>query len=262
MTSPALELGRAALLVAHEAAALAMRGYRTRIVPDKKGRTDLVTEFDRASEEHIRARLRELCPGVPIIGEEASPAGAAEPARLGLRFYVDPIDGTTNFVHGHPFWCVAIGLIDGDSPVAGAVVAPALGATWSGVVGQHSRRDDEPCRVSATRSLEDSLIATGFPQDRLGPENNFEPFIRVKRVAQAVRRCGSAAMDLCLVADGTYDGYWERKLHPWDVIAGSAILLAAGGRISAIGGGPPDYYRGYLNATNGLIHDELSALTR
>jgi myo-inositol-1(or 4)-monophosphatase len=256
------EFVRIALSVAKEAAELVLVGHRSRPHVDKKGRTDLVTRFDRASEDLIVARLAALTPDVPVVAEERSfDDASAEEARAGRRWYVDPIDGTTNFVHGHPFWCVAIGLMENEEPVVGAIVAAAMGITWSGFTGDlgYAHRNGEACRVSETRRLDEALIATGFPQNRVGPESNFDSFISVKRAAQAVRRCGSAAMDLCLVADGTYDGYWERRLHAWDTVAASAIVLAAGGQITAISGGLPDYHAGCIVASNGIIHEALRA---
>jgi myo-inositol-1(or 4)-monophosphatase len=274
-----------ALVVAEEAAALLLGGYRSRPRVDKKGRTDLVTELDRRSEALIVSRLGSLSPEIPIVAEEGSPgedretpepatAMAAQSGRPGLVWYVDPLDGTTNYVHGHPFYCVAVGLMLDDEPIAGAVVAPSIGVRWSGWVEMaeaegalpiratqgSAERSGERCRVSATTALSESLIATGFPPNRhRAPENNFDSFISVKKAARGVRRCGSAAMDLCLVADGTYDAYWERRLHSWDIVAASAIVLAAGGRITALDGGFPDYHVGHLVASNGHVHDELIA---
>ena len=247
--------------VAAEAASLVLRGWRSRPHVDKKGRADLVTDFDRASEDRVLELLGKRTPEIPVIGEER---GGDRPDRSGLRWYIDPIDGTTNFVHGHPFWCVSLGLAEDDEPVAGAVVAPALATTWLGVRdprgGGLALRSGEACRVSRIPALEDALVATGFPTDRSGPDNNFDTFVRVKLRAQAVRRCGSAALDLCLVADGTYEAYWERRLHAWDTMAGAAIGLAAGAHISSFEGGAPDYHRGRLLASNGLVHEELRAI--
>jgi myo-inositol-1(or 4)-monophosphatase len=277
------ELSEMALAVAEEAAALVAAGHRSRPHADKKGRSDLVTEFDRASEDLLMRRLSKLTPGIPIVGEERT-AETHEPdvARPGLVWYVDPLDGTTNFVHGHPFWCVAVGLMAEDQPVAGAVIAPILGVRWRGFcvpgagapdrasgAGAPDRasgagaaggawRNGERCIVSATPNLSEALIATGFPPVRtVLPASNFSSFISVKLAAQAVRRCGSAAMDICMVADGTYDGYWERRLHAWDTVAASAIVLAAGGHITSLSGGDPDYHVGHIIVSNGLIHDEL-----
>lgn len=246
-----------ALEVSREAAVIAIQGYRTRPRAARKGRRDLVTEFDKRSEAHVLARLRATEPSIPIVAEEGSrhlDAGA------GLCWYVDPLDGTTNYVHGHPFWGVAIGMVDGGEPILGAVTAPSLGIAWHGWQGGHAHRNAEPCRVSDTADLEDALIATGFPSQRdTAPADNFDSFVRVKRRCQGVRRCGAAAIDLCMVADGTFDGYWERKLGPWDTVAGSAIVLAAGGTISSLQGRPATYLDGHVVASNGRIHDALVA---
>ena len=253
-----------ALLVAEEAGAFVSAGYRTRPQADTKGqRTDLVTEYDRASESVLCARLASLAPGVPIVAEEAA-VNVSLAERQGLVWYVDPLDGTTNFVHGHPFWSISVGLFDADEPIAGAVVAPALNLRWSGWVGEpgarpgEARRNGKRCTVSPTPHLEQALVATGFPADRtMAPANNFHSFMSVKHVARGVRRCGSAAIDLCMVADGTYDGYWERKLSIWDVAAGSAIVLAGGGQVTALDGGTPRYHVGHIVASNTLVHTEL-----
>jgi myo-inositol-1(or 4)-monophosphatase len=266
MVSPPFDLGAllpTALDAARAAAALVQTGWRTRPVADhKRARVDLVTRFDRESERLLREML--ACTPFPFVGEEEGgerARGAGE-----ATWYVDPLDGTTNFVHGHPFWCVSIGLLAGASPLLGVVVAPSLQMEWTGIAGGRSTRNGELCRVSDTRELDEALIATGFPYDRRSsPDNNFDVFVAIKKKAQAVRRCGSAAIDLCIVADGTYDGYWEKKLGPWDVAGGSAIVLAAGGRISDYAGRPVDVTEGNVVATNGRIHDalveELTAVT-
>jgi myo-inositol-1(or 4)-monophosphatase len=247
---------QSALDAAREAAALVERGWRKRPATEhKRARIDLVTCFDRDSEALLRDRLGRTTP-FPIVGEEAG--GVRATGAQAATWYVDPLDGTTNFVHGHPFWCVSIGLIAGDVPVLGVVVAPSLRMEWTGVAGGRAERNGEPCRVSEIEHLDDALLATGFPYDRrTSKNNNFDAFVAIKKKAQAVRRCGSAAMDLCLVADGTYDGYWEMKLGPWDVAGGTAIVLAAGGRISDYAGKDADVTQGSVVATNGRIHDEL-----
>ena len=249
-----MELLAIALHAAREAGALVQSGWRKRPQVEHKGRVDLVTAFDRDSEKLLRERLGET--GLPVVGEEAGGdrATGAEDA----TWFVDPIDGTTNFVHGHPFYCVSIGLVVATRPILGVVVAPALGVEWAGVVGGAAERNGEACCVSAVSRFSDALLATGFPYDRAtSDDNNFDAFVAIKRKAQAVRRCGSAALDLCLVADGTYDGYWEKKLLPWDCAAGAAMVLAAGGRISDYAGGTADILSGQLLATNGSIHDAL-----
>jgi myo-inositol-1(or 4)-monophosphatase len=227
-----------------------MAGYRTRPAVREKGHADLITEFDLASERLLRERLGRATPEIPVVGEEEGGA-----AGTGLAWYCDPIDGTTNYAHGHPFWAVSVGLMDGGQPLLGAVVAPVLGLAWWGKTSGGAWRNSEPCRVSETRELREALIATGFPhQPPPGVESNFDSFIAVKRASRGVRRCGSAAIDLCLVADGTYDGYWERRLNAWDIAAGAAIVLAAGGRLSHLDGGPPRLTEGNLVAGGEHVH--------
>ena len=251
-------LGQIALAVAREAGALALGGFRRQMAIREKGTRDLITEFDLASERLIRSRLTELTPQIAVVGEEEG--GERDAERV---WYCDPIDGTTNYAHGHPIWCVSIGVAEGDLPIAGAVVAPALGLEWSGHVGGPALRNGEPCRVSTTTTLEQALLATGFPREReREPDNNFATFVGVKKRCQAVRRCGAAAMDLCFVADGTYDGYWERRLAPWDLAGGAAIVLAAGGQLSNLNGGPLRLAEGHVIATNGVIHPALAELVR
>ena len=272
--SELVELSRVATTVADEAAAILMEGYRSRPNADEKGRADLVTEFDRRSEAHVTERLRALTPEIEVVGEEQSGDGARARAAAsgsrasgarGLVWYVDPLDGTTNFVHGHPFFCVSIGLMEDDEPVAGAIVAPVLHLRYRAVRplagdGAEALRNEQPCAVSPVATLPRSLLATGFPGTRdASPDNNFGSFVEVKRAAQAVRRCGAAAIDLSFVADGTYEGYWERRVQVWDVCAGSALVIAAGGRVTAMDGSAPRYHRGHILASNGKIHDDLVA---
>jgi len=256
MAAEAQQLATIALRVAEEAAEIAAAGWRQRPAAAKKAPTDLVTEYDLRTERFIRTRLGELAPEVGIMAEEEGGSAGTGPV-----FYCDPIDGTTNFVHGHFFWAVSIGVIDAGVPIAGAVVAPSLHTSWMGWQGGRALRNGAPCGVSPTTRLGDALVATGFPPDRSRePDNNFSSFTRVKRAVRAVRRCGSAAIDCCLVADGTYDAYWERRLHVWDVAAGAAILLAAGGRLTALDGGPANLERGHVILSNGRVHDQLIPL--
>jgi myo-inositol-1(or 4)-monophosphatase len=259
---------RAARAAAHEAGALVLAGFRKNPVVEHKGAVDLVTSFDRDSEDLLRARLSKQL-AFDIIGEERGGA----PSTGAPTFFIDPIDGTTNFVHGHPFWCVSIGLVVDAAPTLGIVVAPSLGLEWFGYIAEDGTRraargtfagpgapEELSCSVSPMAKFEDSLLATGFPYDRrTSDDNNFDAFVAIKRKCQAVRRCGSAALDLCLVADGTYEGYWERKLRPWDLAGGAALVRAAGGRVSDFEGGMGCIASGHVIATNGHIHDALIA---
>jgi myo-inositol-1(or 4)-monophosphatase len=267
------ELLAIALDVAREAGKIVERGWRHGVRAEHKGPVDLVTKFDRESEEYLRNALHART-GFAVIGEEdGADAGTGASQKDDATWYVDPIDGTTNFVHGHFFYCVSVGLSKRNEPILGAIVAPSLHSEWTGILapgasegGKQSSalRNGEACRVSSVDQFSDSLLATGFPYERKNDrENNFDAFVAIKKSCQAVRRCGSAALDLCLVADGTYDGYWERGLKPWDMAAGAAILAAAGGKISIYDGGAFDVRRPEVVATNGHIHDALThALAR
>jgi myo-inositol-1(or 4)-monophosphatase len=227
------------LSVAREAGELVMRGYRSpRSVVHKKGAIDLVTEYDLASERHIAERLGRLFPDIAIVGEEGYQKSAGAGAEDALTFFVDPIDGTTNFAHGHPFFAISLGLCRAGEPLLG-----------------------EPCCVSTRAALGDALCATGFGYSVVGAEDdNVHAFREVQRNVRGIRRCGAAAIDLALVADGTYDAYWEFLLQPWDMAAGAALVLAAGGHVSAIDGGPLDVRTGACLATNGAVHAPLAAL--
>ncbi len=262
------ELLDVAKAAAEEAAAHIFAGFRVPLEVENKGRrTDLVTKFDRESEAILLRHLEKT--GLYVVGEESG--GKTE--RGQPTFFVDPLDGTTNFVHGHPFFAVSIGVLapvgtDGSEvPVIGVVAAPALGLTFVGacaVTGEivvPTTRSGVPCKVSTTIDMADGLFATGFPYDRATNEdNNFAAFVAVKKRSRGVRRCGSAALDLCLVADGTYDGYWEKRLNPWDLAGGGALVRASGGRVSGLTMGPVDVREGSILATNGRVHEALAAL--
>jgi myo-inositol-1(or 4)-monophosphatase len=262
MPEPILNLAsltQAALTVAREAAQVVLTGYRSRpAVERKSGYADLVTQYDLASEQLIRRRLAELTPEIAIVGEEQGGE-----LRDQLTWVCDPIDGTVNFAHGHPFFAVSIGLMKAGVPLGGAVVAPALQTEWHGFSGGGAFRNGSPCRVSATEGLADALVATGISpiMRRQGhPEDNLAAFNRVTPEVRDVRRCGAAALDMCLVADGTYEAYWERRLAAWDIAAGAALVLAAGGKLTDLLGGQYDLTRGYVVASNGHVHDALVRL--
>lgn len=259
MTGP--DLLAAALAAADAAGAEVARARPTRITT--KGHPgDLVTELDVASEQTIRAILAARAPGVPIVGEEggADPdAGASD-----LRWLVDPIDGTVNFAHGLPLWAISIGLEDPAGPVLGVVVAPALGwwfwaargaGAWMTGAGA---TEPERLAVSACDSLERALLVTGFPYDRAtNPDNNFAEWDHFQRVAGACRRTGCASLDLCCVARGWFDGYWERGLRAWDLAAGAVIVAEAGGVVTDTRGGRFEADSGEVVAAAGGIHDAL-----
>jgi len=260
------QLAHIALDTAREAAQGVLLGYRSRpATQTKQSETDLVTRFDLESEQLIRQRLTERTPHIPIVGEEQGGEADERPT-----WFCDPIDGTTNFAHGHPFFCVSIGLMRAGVPLVGAVVAPVLGTEWYGYVRQGDApgavfRNGQACQVSGTAQLWRSLVATGFSPVRrhIGPpEDNIPALTRVGPQVRDIRRCGSAALDLCLVADGTYEAYWERRLSAWDVAGGAALVLAAGGEITDLTGAAPDLTRGYLLASNAHVHSALIELLK
>lgn len=233
-----VDFERIALEAATEASKLVLEGYRRQFRVSTKGPfAEVFTEYDVRSEELVRRRLTEMSPGIPIVGEEGG--GDAGDA---LTWYIDPIDGTINFIAGHPFFAVSVGLMSADSPVAGAVVAPVLGWSWVGSAQAGARKNGEPCAVSNNGRLSDAVMATSYPS-RSGVSAPSDATLgrQVEQLYNAVRdvrRCGSAAIDLCMVADGTYELSWMRKISPWDIAAGAAMVLGAGGTFEVLDGTP------------------------
>jgi myo-inositol-1(or 4)-monophosphatase len=245
---------RAELLAIAQRAARAasdlLRTARPEHIRGKSNAKDLVTEWDVRSEETIRAILAETA--IPILGEEQG--GAAEGR---TQWLVDPIDGTVNFAHGLPLWCVSIALEQDGELTVGVVTAPLLGWWFEAARGGGAREGDgQPLQVSTCSELSRALLATGFPYDLGGEHDNFAEWEHMGRAAMC-RRLGSAALDLCLVARGWFDGYWERGLGPWDMAAGALIVVEAGGRVTNPRGGPFDPHTGEAVASNGAIHSGL-----
>ena len=246
---------RVAQTAALEVGPYLLEGFRADTQVRLKGPIDLVTEYDIEAERRLREALSSALP-YRIVGEEA---GASGDASGGAVWYVDPIDGTTNFAHGHPFFCISLGLFSEEGEgLVGVVHAPALGVTWVGGRGQGVTRNGVDVRVSTRDTLDAALCATGFPYDRReNDDDNLREVRAVLKRVRGIRRCGSAALDLALVADGTYDAYWEQRLGVWDMAAGAVLVEAAGGRLSDYDGGPADVRKGRVVASNGLVHDPL-----
>ena len=223
---------------------------------DHKGAVDLVTEVDLAAEAAIRAVLHERSPGIPVLAEEG---GGATKART--RWIVDPLDGTTNFVHGIPHYAVVVALeLEGELAV-GCVHDVVRDQVYQVVRGGGARCDGQPIAVSQTRSLQQALLATGFPYDRQERPEVYLAYVEAfLRRSQGIRRLGSAALDLCYVAAGRFDGFWEFGLAPWDVAAGMLLIQEAGGQVTDLGGGSLDLAAPRPLATNGLLHAEMSAV--
>ncbi len=247
-----------ALAVAHraaDAAARIHRGYAGAALEldTKSTATDLVTEVDRLSEAAIRAEVASAFPDHVVLGEEGGQAhGDAR-----HRWIVDPLDGTVNYAHGFPFYCTSIALeVDGEI-VVGVVLDTARGERYAATVGGGAQRDGVPIAVSRTRELGQAMLATGFAYGGPAIGRNLELFARVVPRARAVRRPGAAALDLCQVACGRFDGFWELDLNAWDVAAGALIVREAGGTVTGPTGAPYRWGDGALVATNGHLHGRL-----
>jgi myo-inositol-1(or 4)-monophosphatase len=254
---PLADTLRVAQGIAREAGKILLEGWGTRpAVGFKSEDINLVTEYDKRSEALIVDRLARAFPEDRVIAEEGTTAGEARPgARI---WYVDPLDGTTNFAHGLPLFSVSLGLWMDGRAVAGVVEAPAVGWSFAGTVtGGGSTFNDKPIAPSATDRLGGALLVTGFPYERNPVQNNLAEWTAFTAAAQGTRRLGSAALDLCFVACGWLDGYWERALHPWDLVAGAAIVEGAGGRATELDGSPFVGTTGRVLASNGHIHDQM-----
>lgn len=218
-----------------------------------KGDYDLVTSADRASEQLIVNRLKERFPQHGIVAEEG---GRAE-LDSELRWYVDPLDGTTNFAHGYPAWNVTLALARRGEVIAGVVYDPLNRELFAAERGAGARLNGAPIRVSKTRVLNDALVATGFPSRKRHHNVNIHFYYQIAMVTHGVRRGGSAALDLAYAACGRLEAFWEFGLNPWDMAAGTLLVEEAGGKTSGMQGESLDLQGRYLLADNGLIHKEL-----
>jgi myo-inositol-1(or 4)-monophosphatase len=272
--TPRLSLTRCHRLAvsAAKAAGLLVNTFRGReLTVAYKGAVNIVTEADRQAERLIVERIRKVYPDHLIIGEEGT--GGEEWIRTAAPFsssparepvwFVDPLDGTTNFAHGFPFYCVSIGVeIDGRVAV-GVVYDPVRRELFSAIRGKGAFCNGRRLRVSETEKLDQSLLVTGFAYNiRTSRRNNLGHFSRFSLCCRGVRRTGSAALDLCYVAAGRLDGFWEMHLWPWDTAAGSLMVEEAGGRMSAFDGQPYQLRVPELVASNGRIHDEMISVLR
>lgn len=251
-----------AAAIAREAGALLREFYQRGVRAEYKGDVDLVTEADRASEALILTRLGERFPGHGVYGEEGTRVGLdAE-----FRWYVDPLDGTTNFAHSFPHFCVVLGCeqraaglaaeADGEM-VAGVIYDPLRDELFTAAKGEGATRNGKAVRVSTVATMQESLTATGFPSHKRHRSPNVHFYQEVTLRSHGVRRAGSAALDLAYVACGRLDGFWEFNLNPWDTSAGVLLVREAGGRVTQFDGGTFTLDSRETLATNGRIQGEM-----
>ncbi len=224
-----------------------------------KGDVNLVTEADTQSERTIVSLLRKRVPGVAILAEESGESGGTSDR----RFIVDPLDGTTNFAHGYPVFAVSIGYEEGGEIQAGVVYDPMREELFVAEKGVGAFLNGRRLQVSRTGELRNALVVTGFPYDLLQDlTGNLRLFTRLMAEVRAIRRDGSAALDMCYVAAGRYDGFWEEKLGPWDTAAGLIIVAEAGGQVSDFSGEAFSCHGKQVLASNGVLHGEMLAVLK
>ncbi len=250
---------REAVRLAREAGRILLSRFGGRLDVRHKGVIDLVTDADRASEDFIVAQLVARFPDHSVMTEESGGHRGSSP----YTWVVDPLDGTVNYAHGFPFFSVSIALADHDQPVAGAVHDPVRDETFSAVRGGGAFLNGRPIKVSTVAALTDALLVTGFPYDiRSGEETNLDHFAAFAVTGQAIRRVGSAALDLCYVGAGRFDGYWELKLKPWDMAAGVLIAREAGGMVTDFNAADYNIRTTRIVASNGLLHPAMLEIIR
>lgn len=216
-----------------------------------KGEINLVTDVDKRSEVIIIKHLKAAFPHYCILAEE----GGGSTTGCDYRWIIDPLDGTTNFAHGFPFFCVSIALEKNCESILGVVYDPLRGELFCAEKGKGAFLNKKRIRVSGTKRLKKSLLATGFAYNfKNAKKTNIENFVSFISSSRAIRRAGSAALDLCYVACGRFDGFWELDLHPWDTAAGNLIVKEAGGKVSKLNGTPYGHYDKEILASNGKIH--------
>ena len=249
------ELSQVARATAALGGSVLMQHYGQRVSIREKGRAgDLVTDADLAAEKAVLRSLGEATPEIPVLAEESGAQGDVSE----LCWCVDPLDGTTNFAHGYPFFATSIGLLWRGLPILGAVAVPFLEEVFWCCPGTGAFLHDHRIEVSGCSSLEDSLLVTGFAYDRRERvDNNYAEFCRLTHKTRGVRRGGAAAVDLAYVAAGRLDGYWERGLSPWDLTAGAALVVIAGGEVSDYRAQSYDVSSGRILATGPGLHSAL-----
>ncbi|HMD86307.1 MAG TPA: inositol monophosphatase family protein [Terriglobia bacterium] len=242
-----------AVEIAREAGALLAELSTKPLDIGYKRRADLVTVADRRSEALIVGRLRERFPDHAIVAEE----GGNHRSSSDYCWYVDPLDGTTNYAHGFPVYCVTVGLACRGEVIAGVVYDPTRNDLYTAERSAGAYLNGKRLHVSRTEKLSESLVATGFPPFAANHDLNVQFYFRFTELSHGIRRAGSAALDLCCVAAGRFDGFWEMKLNPWDKAAGTLLVTEAGGRVSDVRGAPFNLLGDDVFVSNGLVHDQM-----
>ncbi len=249
-----LEQGGFAVSIARMAGSLLKDRFTEKHRIDFKGEVDIVTEADRLSEEIVMTEIRRRFPDHGILSEETAEVEKHSP----YRWVIDPLDGTTNYAHGFPLFCVSIALEKDGRIVTGVIYNPTSDELFMAGEGEGSFLNGFRMSVSGTTEVSESLLATGFPYDiRRDPNNNVNYFSEMALRTQAIRRTGSAALDLAYTAAGRFDGFWELKLHPWDTAAGLLLVSEAGGIVTDISGGGYRLDSPSILASNGKIHEAM-----
>ncbi|BBL72171.1 inositol monophosphatase family protein [Methylogaea oryzae] len=238
----------------------AMRAQRGGALKFKSSDIDPVTEYDLRSEQYIVGELRRLYPGHRIVGEEGGEYAGDGPQSQPYTWYIDPLDGTVNFAHGFPMYCVSMGLAVEGEPALGVIYNPATDEMFAAAQGCGATLNGAPIRVSATSALSRALLITGFAYDTHTSDSNMGNFLAFQRSAQATRRIGSAALNLCYTATGQLDGHWEMKVQPHDIAAGIVLVREAGGTVTDFDGGDTMIASGRIVSSNGLIHAAMLAV--
>ena len=241
-------------MIARQAGVVLMEGYGNVRHIQQKGAIDLVTEFDKRSEEIIISSIQQEFPDHAILAEESGPNNRISE----YQWVIDPLDGTTNFAHGIPIFSVTIGLLRNNSPVVGVAYDPLRNEMFSAELGQGATLNNNPIHASSRMALGQAVISTGFPYDlRTNPRNNLAQFAQFQLRTQAVRHLGSAALDCTWTAMGRLDGYWEFGVKPWDVGAGALIVREAGGRVTSVDGDENFLSDDSIVVSNSLLHEQM-----
>jgi len=257
MSAAGQEFLKVAEKTAHRAGRMLADGRPDHLQVEYKGEINLVTQMDKKCEAYIVDQLTTAFPQHAVIAEEGSAVNSAAE----FRWYIDPLDGTTNYTHGLPIYCVSIALERAGDLVCGVIYDPCQEEMFTATKGGGCYLNGRQMFVSLETELPRSLLVTGFPYDiRETTEDNLNNFAAFAKRARAVRRLGSAALDCCWTACGRFDGFWELKLSPWDLAAGVLMVREAGGLVTDLDGTPFDLHSGRILATNGKIHQQMIAV--